>query len=423
MNPGKLIDARPFDSDLRLGPTYKPVTLATRFAFDSEVGGGFTRAAEHCIGMGKCRSASGGTMCPSYRATGEERYSTRGRARLLAEMLRGEVITDGWASTEVKEALDWCLACKGCRSDCPTHTDMAAYKAEFLSHYYETHSRPRQAWSMGRIGEWAPIASRFSGLVNLVSANPLSKWLAGVSPERSLPRFQKTFRSQFKLNGSGERVILFDDTFNNHFRPQTALAAQRVLEQAGGAVELPAKRVCCGRPYYDYGMLDEAKRALQGVLETLPADVPIVVLEPGCLSVFRDVLRQLLPGQTRQFMSLGEYLVKKGFKANIGGQVVMHGHCHQKALWGTAADMQVLKQSGCEVSAPDTGCCGMSGSFGYKPEHVAASRRIAGLALLPALGAARDSVVVANGFSCREQIEALAGRPTLHLAELLARSG
>jgi Fe-S oxidoreductase len=167
-------------------------------------------------------------------------------------------------------------------------------------------------------------------------------------------------------------------------------------------------------------MLDEAKRALQGVLETLPADVPVVVLEPGCLSVFRDELRQLLPGQTRQFMSLGEYLVNKGFKANIGGQVVMHGHCHQKALWGTAADMQVLKQSGCEVSAPDTGCCGMSGSFGYKPEHVAASRRIAGLALLPALGAARDSVVVANGFSCREQIEALAGRPTLHLAEVLA---
>ncbi|HVJ13411.1 MAG TPA: FAD-linked oxidase C-terminal domain-containing protein, partial [Burkholderiales bacterium] len=420
MNPGKLIDARPFDSDLRLGPSYKPITLATRFSFDTDVGKGFTRAAEHCIGMGKCRSASGGTMCPSYRATGEERYSTRGRARLLAEMLRGEVITDGWASTEVKEALDWCLACKGCRSDCPTHTDMAAYKAEFLSHYYETHSRPRQAWSMGRIGEWAPLASKFSGLVNLVSANPLSKWIAGVSPDRSLPRFQKTFRSQFKPNGAGERVILFDDTFNNHFRPQTALAAQRVMEQAGGAVELPAKHACCGRPYYDYGMLDEAKRALQGVLETLPPDVPVVVLEPGCLSVFRDELRQLLPGQTRQFMSLAEYLVMKGFKANIGGRVVMHGHCHQKALWGTAAELQVLKQSGCEVSAPDTGCCGMSGSFGYKPEHAAASRRIAELALLPALGAARDSVVVANGFSCREQIESLAGRPTLHLADILA---
>ena len=421
MNPGKLIDARPFDADLRLGPSYKPVTLSTRFAFDSEVGKGFTRAAEHCIGMGKCRAASGGTMCPSYRATREERYSTRGRARLLAEMLRGEVIKDGWASTEVKEALDWCLGCKGCRSDCPTHTDMAAYKAEFMSHYYETHSRPRQAWSMGRIGEWAPLASRFSPVVNLLSNLGISKRIAGISPDRSLPRFQKTFRSQFKPNGAGERVILFDDTFNNHFRPQTALAAQRVMEQAGGAVELPAKHVCCGRPYYDYGMLDEAKRALEGVLETLPADVPIVVLEPGCLSVFRDELKQLLPGQSRQFMSLGEYLVQKGFKANIGSKVVMHGHCHQKALWGTAADLQVLRQAGCEVSTPDTGCCGMSGSFGYRPEHAAASRRIAELALLPALGQARDATVMANGFSCREQIEALAGRPTLHLAELLAK--
>src|SRR5688572_21236879 len=403
MNPGKLIDPRPFDADLRLGPSYKPVTLSTRFAFDSEVGKGFTRAAEHCIGMGKCRAASGGTMCPSYRATREERYSTRGRARLLAEMLRGEVITDGWASTEVKEALDWCLGCKGCRSDCPTHTDMAAYKAEFMSHYYETHSRPRQAWSMGRIGEWAPLAARFSSVANFLGSLGISKRLAGVSPDRSLPRFQKTFRSQFKPNGGGERVILFDDTFNNHFRPQTALAAQRVMEQAGGAVELPAKHVCCGRPYYDYGMLDEAKRALEGVLETLPSDVPVVVLEPGCLSVFRDELKQLLPGQSRQFMSLGEYLVKKGFKANIGGKVVMHGHCHQKALWGTAADLQVLKQVGCEVSTPDTGCCGMSGSFGYRPEHAAASRRIAELALLPALGAAREATVVANGFSCREQ--------------------
>ncbi|MGH8703778.1 MAG: FAD-binding and (Fe-S)-binding domain-containing protein, partial [Burkholderiales bacterium] len=162
MNPGKLVDAlgevSRADEHLRLGSQYKPVTLATRFAFRSDVGDGFTRATEHCIGMGKCRSMQGGTMCPSYRATKEERYSTRGRARLLAEMLRGEVITDGWQSEEVKEALEWCLACKGCRSDCPTHTDMASYKAEFMSHYYEAHARPRQAHSMGRIGEWAPLA-------------------------------------------------------------------------------------------------------------------------------------------------------------------------------------------------------------------------------------------------------------------------
>jgi hypothetical protein len=427
MNPGKLIDALPFDANLRLGPEYKPVSVKTRMSFLSPVGNGFVRASEHCIGMGKCRSREGGTMCPSYRATREERHSTRGRARLLAEMLRGEVITDGWASTEVKEALDWCLACKGCRSDCPTHTDMAAYKAEFLSHHYESHRRPRQAWSMGRIGEWAPLASRFSGIANFFSSLPIAKSVAGVAAERTLPKFApRSFRSQFKPNGGGEPVVLFDDTFNNHFRPQTAAAAQKLLARAGCAVELPARHVCCGRPYYDYGMLDEARRALERVLEVLPMDRPIVVLEPGCLSVFRDEMRQLLPDDARaarlavQATSLSEHLIKKGCKATAKARVVMHAHCHQKSLWGTAADLSLLKESGCEVMAPDTGCCGMAGSFGYRPQHADASRRIAQLALLPALDAARDAVVVANGFSCREQIETLCGRSTLHLAELLA---
>jgi FAD/FMN-containing dehydrogenase/Fe-S oxidoreductase len=431
MNPGKLIDAYPVDANLRLGPDYHPLPLKTNFQFRSEVGNGFARAAEHCIGMGKCRSHAGGTMCPSYRATREERYSTRGRARLLSEMLRGEVITDGWASTEVREALDWCLGCKGCRSDCPTHTDMAAYKAEFLSHHYLTRRRPRQAWSMGRVGEWAPLAARFSKVVNAVSGLSLSKALAGVARERTLPKFAaNTFRSQFKPGSGGERVVLFDDTFNNHFRPQTASAAQTLLEAAGCAVELPAKHVCCGRPYYDYGMLDEAKRALEGVLEVLApqldAGAPVVVLEPGCLSVFRDELRQLLPDDARaaklagQVTSLGEYLGKKGFAPQTQKRVLVHSHCHQKALWGAKADLDLLAAAGCEVIAPDTGCCGMSGSFGYKPQHVEASRRIAGLALLPALAAAEDAVVMASGFSCREQIESLAGRPTLHLAEILA---
>jgi FAD/FMN-containing dehydrogenase/Fe-S oxidoreductase len=430
MNPGKLIDALPLDANLRLGPEYKPVTVKTKFSFLSPVGDGFVRAAEHCIGMGKCRARSGGTMCPSYRATHEERYSTRGRARLLAEMLRGEVIADGWASEEVKEALDWCLACKGCRSDCPTHTDMAAYKAEFLSHYYETHRRPRQAWSMGRIGEWAPLASRFSGITNAFSETSFLKRVAGVAPQRTLPKFApRTFRSQFRTNGKGEPVVLFDDTFNNYFRPDTAAAAREVLARAGCKVELPAQRVCCGRPYYDYGMLAQAKRTLQRVLEVLgarlDAGVPIVVLEPGCLSVFRDELRQLLPDDRRaarlaaQAVSLPELLNRRNFKAGISGRVLMHAHCHQKALWGVTSDFSLLKSAGCEVLAPDTGCCGMAGSFGYRPQHAGASRRIAELALLPALAGARDAAVVANGFSCREQIEMLTGRPTLHIAELL----
>jgi FAD/FMN-containing dehydrogenase/Fe-S oxidoreductase len=435
MNPGKIVDAEGktlrVDAHLRLGPQYKPVTLNTTFSFESEVGDGFARAVGHCVGMGKCRASKGGTMCPSYRGTREERYSTRGRARLLGEMLRGEIITDGWRSEEVKEALEWCLGCKGCRSDCPTHTDMAAYKAEFMSHYYEGRARPRQAWSMGRIGEWAPLAARIPRLANLVSRN--FKVLAGIAPDRTPPRFAPhTFRSRFqsRSRGTGEAVVLFDDTFNNHFRPQTAHAAQQVLERAGCAVELPPQHLCCGRPYYDFGMLERARASLDRVLEVLSPQLerglPVVVLEPGCLSVFRDELRQLFPRDARAARlqaaatSFSELLLSKGFKGKGGGSVLMHAHCHQKSLWGTAADLRLLNEAGCEVSAPDTGCCGMAGSFGYRPEFFETSKRIAGLALLPTLEKAPERIVVASGFSCREQIEALSGRPTRHLAELLA---
>ena len=424
MNPGKLIDPYRADEHLRLGPDYRPISLETTLSFKSEVGDGFVRATEHCIGMGKCRAEKGGTMCPSYRGTREERYSTRGRARLLAEMLRGEVITEGWASEDVKEALETCLGCKGCRSDCPTHTDMAAYKAEFMSHYYETRPRPRQAHTMGRIGEWAPLAAKLP-FINYL----MNKSLAGVAKERSMPKFQKTFRSQFRPNGGGTGVVLFDDTFNNHFRPQAARAAQRVLEAAGGAVQLPREHVCCGRPYYDWGMLDRARRTLERTLEVLAPDLeagaPIVVLEPGCLSVFRDELGQLLPGDARakrlraQALGLPEFL--KGKKIpKVEKRILLHGHCHQKALWGMGADLEVLREAGCEVASPDTGCCGMSGSFGYRPEFYETSKRIAGLELLPALAAAPQSLVVASGFSCREQIEDLGARRTLHLAEVLA---
>jgi FAD/FMN-containing dehydrogenase/Fe-S oxidoreductase len=425
MNPNKLIDPRRADEDLRLGPSYKPVTLKTRFAFTSEVGDGFTRATEHCIGMGKCRSAAGGTMCPSYRGTHEERYSTRGRGRLLAEMLRGDVITDGWQSEDVKEALDWCLGCKGCRSDCPTHTDMAAYKAEFLSHYYDARSRPLAVQLMGRIGEWAPLAARTPALANWFSSTTLVKRLSGMEGRRSAPRFaQRTFRSTFKPAGRGERVVLFDDTFNNHFRPQTAIAAQKLLEAAGCAVELPREHVCCGRPYYDHGMLDRAKGALERVLQVLEPGVPVVMLEPGCLSVFRDELKQLFPKDERaarlQVFSLSEFLLAKKFVPEKKANVVVHSHCHQKAIWGAKSDIDLLRAAGCSVTAPDTGCCGMAGSFGYKPQHYEASKRIFALALQPALAAASAAEVVACGFSCREQIEDLGARPTLHLAELLA---
>ena len=429
MNPGKIVDPFRVDEHLRAGPQYKQVTLQTKFAFVSPEGNGFARAVGHCVGMGRCRSSKGGTMCPSYRGTREERYSTRGRARLLGEMLRGELIATGWRSEEVKDALDWCLGCKGCRSDCPTHTDMAAYKAEFMAHYYEGRRRPRQAWSMGRIGEWAPLASALPRLVNALASTNFSKRLAGVAAERSIPSFApRSFRARFKPGGQGEPVVLFDDSFNNYFRPASAVAAQKLLAAAGCAVELPPEHVCCGRPYYDFGLLDRARATLGRVLDALDPQLErglsVVVLEPGCLSVFRDEMKQLFPRDERaarlKVFSLSEFLLERNFKVKNGASVVVHSHCHQKAIWGAKSDIDLLRAAGCSVTAPDTGCCGMSGSFGYKPQHYEASKRIFGLALQPALAAAPAAEVVACGFSCREQIEDLGGRPTLHLAELLA---
>jgi FAD/FMN-containing dehydrogenase/Fe-S oxidoreductase len=456
MNPGKLVDALGevyrVDEHLRAGPEYRPVTLATRMSFLSNEGDGFTRATERCIGMGKCRSAEGGTMCPSYRATKEERFSTRGRGRLLNEMLRGEVITDGWQSEEVKEALEMCLACKGCRSDCPTHTDMASYKAEFLSHYYEGRSRPLQAHAMGRIGEWAPLAALAPWLANLVTQLPglshATKLLAGIAPRRPLPRIAlRSFRSEFQAlqrarrdparEGGvrrGDPVLLFPDTFSNYFRPQTALSAARVLEAAGARVELPKERLCCGRPYYDYGMLDKARASLEKILYSLApqieSGVPVVVLEPGCHSVFKDELLKLFPDNpcaaklSKQVVSLGELLQARQWKPKaIGGSALLHGHCHQKALGSTKADVALLEAAGFDTSAPETGCCGMAGSFGFRPQTYATSVKIGNLSVLPKVNAtAQETLIVSNGFSCREQIEDLAGRGTLHLADVLART-
>ncbi len=456
MNPGKLVDALGevyrVDENLRAGPGYKPVTLATRMTFLSSEGDGFTRATERCIGMGKCRSAEGGTMCPSYRATKEERYSTRGRGRLLNEMLRGEVITAGWQSEDVREALEMCLACKGCRSDCPTHTDMASYKAEFLSHYYEHRSRPVRAHTMGRIGEWAPLAMKAPGLVNVLAGLPLLssffKFAGGLAQQRPLPIFaRRSLRAQFdalqqsrrdpaKTGGRrrGDPVLLFPDTFSNHFRPQSALSAVRVLEDSGARVSLTPARLCCGRPYYDFGMLDKAKASLEKIIAALApqieSGVPVVVLEPGCHSVFKDEMVKLLPGNSaaaklaRQTVSLAELLETRNWKPRrIGGQALLHGHCHQKALGGTKADVRLLQAAGIDTSAPETGCCGMAGSFGFRPDTYETSVQIANLSLLPKVKATtEETLIVANGFSCREQIEDLAQRDTLHLADVLART-
>jgi Fe-S oxidoreductase len=306
---------------------------------------------------------------------------------------------------------------------------MAAYKAEFLSHYYEARPRPLAVKAMARIGEWAPFAARVPALANALGA--LGRSVAGLSTERRLPQLApRSFRSGFASEGEGERVILFDDTFNNHFRPATARAAAKVLAHAGCRVELPREHVCCGRPYYDAGMLTQARAALQKTLRVLAPGVPVVVLEPACLSVFRDELKQLFPDDARaqdlaaRTLSLAEFLDRRGYAPRrVLGRALLQGHCHQKALAGIAPDVKLLRAAGMEVEAPDSGCCGMAGSFGLRRETESASRRIAELSLLPRLRAAQsDTFIVADGFSCREQIEGLSGRETLHLAEVLARA-
>ena len=442
MNPGKLIDAYRIDENLRYGPGYAPIRFETRMNFTTPEGDGFARSIEHCVGMGKCRSQSGGVMCPSYRVTGEERYSTRGRSRLFGEMLRGEVVTGGWQSEAVKEALDLCLACKGCKSDCPTHTDMASYKAEFLYHYHQQKRRPIQAWSMGFIHRWARIASKMPRLVNGFTQTPglsaLAKQLAGIALQRDVPKFAvRTFRQWFAGHvkpaaAPRGRVILWADTFNNHFHPETALAAVKVLEHAGYEVSIPQAHLCCGRPLYDFGLLDQAEKQLREIMQALAEDIeagtPIVGLEPACVAVFRDELLKLFPDDPRagklalQVRFLTEFLVDQGVTfPTLEIDALVHGHCHQKSVIGMGADNKVLDAMGVRHTMVDSSCCGMSGSFGFDPKHYALSVKAAELSLLPALRACgTDTTVVSNGFSCREQIAQLGDRRALHIAELLA---
>jgi FAD/FMN-containing dehydrogenase/Fe-S oxidoreductase len=446
MNPGKIIDPYRVDENLKYGSDYKPWRPQTRFAFASAEGTGFTRAIERCVGMGKCRSQHGGVMCPSYRVTGEERYSTRGRARLFSEMLRGEVIKSGWDSEEVREALDLCLACKGCRNDCPTHTDMASYKAEFLSHHFAGRLRPRQAYSMGLIQRWARLAALAPGAVNFFTQTPglraIAKWLAGIAQQRDIPRFARsTFRQWFfrrnpqppASKDAARRVILWTDTFNNYFHPESAAAATEVLENLGYEVTVPRQALCCGRPLYDFGMLDIARRKLRQILDALEVDiragVPIIGLEPACLAVFRDEMLNLFPDDElarklgKQVYLFSDFLLHQAqwSPPQIQGKALVHGHCHQKALLGMNTDMELLKKLGLEAVQIKAGCCGMSGTFGFNPQHYALSVKAAEMDLLPAVrDAAHDTIIVANGYSCREQIAQCSERQALHIAEVAA---
>jgi Fe-S oxidoreductase len=447
MNPGKVVDPYRLDENLRLSrQSPAAARLSTRFAY-LEDEGSFPLAMERCIGIGECRRLHGGTMCPSYRATLEEQHSTRGRARMLFEMLHGEPATRGWQAESVKEALDLCLACKGCKTECPANVDMATYKAEFLSHYYRERRRPRSAYTLGLIHRWSLLAARAPGLVNLLTHAPflrgVAKKLAGIAPERRIPAYApQTFVDWFRnrsapiSSGARPQVLLWPDTFNNHFHPETARAAVEVLERAGFEVTLPARPLCCGRPLYDFGDLDLAVAMLRRILEVLrpqlAAGVPIVGLEPSCIAVFRDELINLLPHDEaarrlhQQSFLLSEFLEKHApdfSLPTLEGRALVHVHCHHKALMGSSAEAAVLARLGIDFQVLDDGCCGMAGAFGFEEGHYEVSMKIGEQVLLPAVRKAdRNTVIIADGFSCREQIEQATGRQTVHLAEVVQRA-
>jgi Fe-S oxidoreductase len=442
MNPGKIVNAYRADENLRLGTGYDPAPVQTRMFFADDKGD-FARSVLRCVGVGECRKRHG-TMCPSYHATREEMHSTRGRARLLFEMLNGRreggVLQGGWNEGAVKDALDLCLSCKACRHECPVKVDMASYKAEFLSHYYESHARPLSAHAFGYIDRWSRWASVAPGAANFFTQHePFAGWIkhvAGIAPQRRLPAFAaRAFTADFHEVGAGERgdVLLWPDTFNNHFHPEVAHAAAEVLQRAGWRVRIPAAPVCCGRPLYEFGWLDPARRYLERVLDViegeLRAGVPVVVLEPACLSVFKHEMPMMLPRHEQakrlqqQSFLLSDFLLQHAphlpLKA-LRRKALVHLHCHHKSVLGTTAMHEWLRRMELEVDEPDAGCCGMAGSFGFEARKYDVSLRCAERALLPAVRAcAPRDLVIAGGYSCREQIAQSAGRRALHLAEVL----
>jgi FAD/FMN-containing dehydrogenase/Fe-S oxidoreductase len=441
MNPGKVIDPYPRDANLRLGSDYRPWIPKTHFRY-TEDGGSFAHAALRCVGVGKCRRLDGGIMCPSFMVTREEKDTTRGRAHALFEMMQGEVITDRWRSDEVKDALHLCLACKGCKGDCPVNVDMATYKAEFLSHYYEARLRPRSAYAFGLIYWWSRLASLMPEVVNFFTQTPLlssaAKLIAGMAPERQIPRFApQTFKGKFRERPKSDgrpNVLLWPDTFNNHFYPEVAEAAVEVLEAAGYHVQIPEVSLCCGRPLYDYGMLTTAKsllrQAMRGLRPHLSAGTPIVVLEPSCASVFRDELMNLFPNDqdakrlNEKTFLLSEFLEQEAEKfapPKLHRKALLHSHCHHKALMGIEHEHSLLKKLGLELTVPNSGCCGMAGSFGFEEgERYDVSIRAGERVLLPAVRqAGKDDLIVADGFSCREQIRQRTRREALHSAQVL----
>jgi FAD/FMN-containing dehydrogenase/Fe-S oxidoreductase len=453
LNPGVIVDPAPLDEDLRV-PAARPVRRNLGFAYPHD-GGDFATAVHRCVGVGKCRAdntAAGGVMCPSYLATRDEKDSTRGRARVLQELANGTLVRGGWQAPEVAQALDLCLSCKGCSTDCPAGVDMAAYKAEVLYQRYKGRIRPPAHYALGWLPRWAALAARAPKLANAgLRIGPLAavgKRLGGIDARRDLPAFApRTFRRWFAARqagtagsgglGSGtagrEPVLLWVDTFTNAFSPQIGQAAVAVLEAAGYDVRITGRNVCCGLTWISTGQLDGARRQLRRTLRelgpALEAGVPIVSLEPSCAAALRRDAAELLPGEEGAerlgdaVKTLAELLrATPGWTppdlSDVSG--VAQPHCHQHAVLGWEADAALLRDAGATISAVG-GCCGLAGNFGVERGHYDVSVAVAETALLPAVRAAGEgATVLADGFSCRTQLDQLASVAGTHLAELLA---
>jgi FAD/FMN-containing dehydrogenase/Fe-S oxidoreductase len=441
MNPGKVVNAPAMAENLRYGASYRVQEPQTRFPFARE--GGFARAVELCNGAGVCRKSLEGTMCPSFMVTREEEHTTRGRANALRAVLDGRLPPEELASPRLHEVMDLCISCKGCKAECPSNVDMARLKSEFLALYHESHpyslrdrlfSRPR---ALGRIG---------------VAAHPVSSWvlrqswfrsalerIAGIDRRRSLPPFaRQTFEGWFRRRGSrskagARKVALFHDTFMNFHETEIGESAVLLLEAAGFEVVLAGKR-CCGRPQIGKGMLDEARRMARDNVEALhpfvSEGIPVVGCEPSCILSFRDEYPDLVPGAAATALARGSFLFEELFEREglrpdyreSPGKLLVHGHCHLKALVGTDALVSFLKKTGAAVTLVDSGCCGMAGSFGYEKEHYEISLQMAERRLAPAVRAGEDETVVAPGTSCRHQIRDVTGRRAWHPVEVAARA-
>jgi len=454
MNPRKVVHAYRMDENLKQGPDYKTPSIETVMHFD--VGqGGFGRSLERCIGMGKCRAASG-AMCPTYQASMEERFSTRGRARLLHELARGDVLADGFDDVDIKESLAHCLSCKACKSSCPTKVDIAAYKSEFMARHYRSRRRPVAHQLIGRLGDRLPLLSKFPRLLNVVVNLPLVNKLIGktlgFATERALPAlatvpFKKRLSALvdeipcqesehfywfgFETDNRKRKVVLWLDSFNSHYKPQVIESALRLLTSQGVSVAIARSHFCCGRPLYEYGMLIEARQRLQHIMDnfypTLPQDIPVIVLEPSCLSVFREELVQQLGANeavndlAARCLTLADFLERHDIApSNPSGTAIVHLHCHHKSLDNTSAEKRYLQQCFESLQEPEPGCCGMAGVFGLQETTRPLSERIFDNRLGPAVeNLPDDTVVVTNGFSCHEQLADRAGIKTLHVAEVL----